>query len=101
MPIVDIKKTKQLEFGYGDIEVAAGLMQSENTLGAVLFWNGEQTNEIGACHNFDEQKVVKIEETPVRMVFSKIESIDVVINALERSKQMMISGTTQDKQKVG
>lgn len=95
MPIVDIDKTKQLEFGYGDIEVAAGLLQSDDTVGTVLFWNNEKRNEIGAYHEYGEDKAMSVEETPVRMLFTKIESIDVVIDALEKSKQKMLS---KDKQ---
>lgn len=94
MPIVDIEKSKQLEFGYGDIEVAAGLLQAEDILGTVLFWNNGKQNEIGVYTEYEENKVMSIEETPVRMVFSRIESIDVVIDALEKSKQMMIAGST-------
>jgi NAD(P)H-hydrate repair Nnr-like enzyme with NAD(P)H-hydrate epimerase domain len=90
MPIVDIEKSKQIEFGYGDIEVAAGLLQAKDTIGTVLFWNNGKQNEIGAYHEYEENKVMSIEETPVRMVFNKIESIDVVIDALEKAKKMMI-----------
>lgn len=95
MPIVDVEKSKQLEFGYGDIEVAAGLLQAEDIVGTVLFWNNGEQNEIGAYHEYGEDKVMGIEETPVRMLFTKIESIDVVIDALEKSKKMMIAGSTK------
>lgn len=95
MPIVDINKSKQLEFGYGDIEVGAGLLQSDDAVGTVCFWNNDGGHEIGEYHEYEEGHTVSIDETPVRMVFTKIESIDVVIDALEKTKKMMIDKTKQ------
>jgi hypothetical protein len=90
MPIVQIGETKQLEFGYGDIEVAPGLLKEES-VGVVCFYNGQKGKPIGVKTNYKEPVEVPVEITPVRMVFEKIESIDVVIRALQDTKRLMLS----------
>lgn len=94
MPIVNIGETKQLEFGSGDIKVSPALLKTDEIIGAVCFFNHEP-REIG-LHE-DKSEEVSIEDTPVRMTFEKIESIDVVIWALEQAKKYMINGMTEDK----
>ena len=39
MPIVDIEKSKQLEFGHGDIFLATGLLKTDDDsiIGSVVF----------------------------------------------------------------
>lgn len=96
MPIVDIEKTKQLEFGYGDIEVAPGLLEVvDESIGVVIFKQNYKQNPIGNHTEYPESISIDVTETPVRMVFEKVESIDVVIWALEKAKAMMIKGTTK------
>ena len=91
MPIVDIENSKQLEFGYGDIEVAPGLLKSEDNVGIVCFFQREESNTIGAHTQYDQPQEASVINTPVRMLFDKIESIDVVIWALEEAKKFMIN----------
>ena len=43
----------------------------------------------------DPSLELNIDETPCRMIFEKIESIDVVIKTLEDVKKMMVNKTTQ------
>jgi hypothetical protein len=47
MPIIDIANSRQLEFGYGDIEVAPGLLKDEEPAGVIVFWQNEKSNDIG------------------------------------------------------
>lgn len=90
MPILDLGSTKQLDFGYGDIEVAPGLLELEESVGVVCFIQTEK-QPIGVQKDFEVPRVLKTEETPVRMTFEKTESIDVVIWALQEAKRMMIA----------
>lgn len=102
MPIINFDNdTVQLEFGYGDIEVAHGLLDTEDTLGAVCFFPQETPMEIGAHRDYtDPPRTVNREDTPVRMVFTKTESIDVVLWALMRAKEQMIQKNSE-KDKEG
>ncbi|MDR4315010.1 Uncharacterised protein [Niallia circulans] len=96
MPIVDIEKTKQLEFGYGDINVAPGLLALEGeSIGVVAFMNNSSRDRIGKYTEYPENTTIQVTDTPVRMLFEKVESIDVVIRAFESAKAMMIKGATK------
>lgn len=90
MQILDLGTTKQLEFGTGDIEVAPGLLEIEETVGFVCFIQTEK-KPIGMHTDYAEPMKLTTEETPVRMTFEKTESIDVLIWALLEAKQMMIA----------
>lgn len=94
MPIVDIGESKQLEFGYGDIKISPALLKLDEIVGAVCFFN-QEPRQIGEQEKHSPNEEKTIEETPVRMIFEKVESIDVVIWALEQTKKYMINGTTE------
>ena len=101
MPIVDIEKSKQLEFGSGDIEVAPGLLTADDIVGAVCFFQRETPNPIGEKSDyFKPYQVVDLKDTPVRMLFEKVESIDVVIRALEQAKKFMINKQITNEDEV-
>lgn len=87
MPIYSSDQSKQLEFGYGDIEVAPGLLDSTKIIGAVCFFQSESTKRIG-----ERSEIVtsELEDTDVRFLFNNVESIDVVIAALEEAKKIML-----------
>lgn len=96
MPICEVGNSKQIEFGYGDIKVAGGLLQVEGEpIGAVSFCE-QEVRPIGHYEQFEQTKELELINTPVRMVFTKIESIDVVIRALERTKRYMINGSVSE-----
>jgi hypothetical protein len=78
MPIVKTDETIQLEFGTGDIEVNPGLLK-DSTLGVVCFYQKETVTEIGTHTENPPGYSLEINETPVRLVFEKTESIDVLI----------------------
>lgn len=75
-----------LEFGTGDINVIPAIML-DNGLGVVGFRNQEQ-REIG-LHNGDSIEDIDMFQCPVLLTFSKVESIDVVIHALEEIKKLI------------
>jgi len=74
-----------LEFGNGDIGVGGGNCKSDHKIGIVVFSNIEK-REIGSFKGFDD---VKNENYPLVMTFTKKESIDVVIKALQDAKKEM------------
>lgn len=90
MPILDLGTTKQLEFGTGDIEVSPGLLDMDENVGVVCFIQTEK-QPIGVQTDYEVPRVLKAEETPVRMTFEKTGSIDVLIWALQEAKRMMIA----------
>jgi hypothetical protein len=92
MPITKIEESVQLEFGSGDIEVMPGLLATDSSVGAVCFLQKQEATPIGTHTDYEPYKVAEIEETPVRMVFNKAESIDVVIRSLQEAKEFMLNG---------
>lgn len=91
MPIIkDERGNVQLQFGAGDIDASPALLEYHEVCGAVCFFQRENENEIGAHVDYEPNRRVEPEYIPVRMSFDKIESIDVVIWALEEAKKMML-----------
>lgn len=88
MPIINYKGAVQIEMGSGDIKVSPGLLQLDYPCGVAVFQEHDHPRPIGKWEP-NENKVYAPEETTVRMTFGKIESIDVVIWALEEVKRMM------------
>jgi hypothetical protein len=96
MPIIHFNdETVQLEFGHGDIRVSPGLLEVEEVAGgpiaAVCFFRQGEKRPIGERGVLDEPLTVDQSDTPVRMTFEKVESIDVLIRALETAKRFMIN----------
>lgn len=90
MPITKINNSVELEFGSGDIEVMPGLIEDDFSVGAVCFMQKQSATPIGTHTDYQPNKVAQIEDTPVRMVFKKVESIDVVIRSLQEARKYMI-----------
>lgn len=90
MPIEKYNGSMQIHLGYGDVEVAHGLLTTEETVGCICFFQRIEPNPIGTKTEYPENYQVEVEETPVRITFDKFESIDVLIDALNDAKQMMI-----------
>lgn len=95
MPIIKIDESVEMKFGSVDIEVMPGLLESDSSIGAVCFFQKQEATPIGTHTDYIPHKVAEIEETPVRMVFNKIESIDVVIRSLQEVKDFMLNGLPQ------
>lgn len=94
MPIINHEGAVQIEMGSGDIKVSPGLLQLEYPCGVVVFQEYDAARPIGKWEPND-RKIASPEETPVRLTFDKIESIDVVIWALQEAKRMMSEETWQ------
>jgi hypothetical protein len=93
MPIIKHEGQTQIEFGTGDINVSPGLLQLDYPCGVVAF-QPKESGPIGERQK-NERVVAPPAETPVRMTFDKVESIDVVIRALHEAKRMMQEETWQ------
>jgi hypothetical protein len=103
MPILDFNQqneivqltnkaiTRQIEFGVGDINVASGLLKSDDVLGVVCF-SQKDPGHIGSPGVYEKYQEVDMIETPVRLVFEKVESIEVLIKSLQEAKRYMIQG---------
>ena len=86
--IIKDKGQMRLEFGSGDICVAGGYTNNEDsTTGFVIFMN-QEPREIGS-EGVIKSGEVDLEEYPIIMTFSKKESIDAVIGQLELTKTYM------------
>lgn len=92
MPIYNVgdEKNKELVFGTGDIKVSSGWLNDDNSVG-VLTLSQQHPEAVGTETKYDPYEVTHLGGVPVRMVFNKVESIDVVIKHLEKVKRFMIN----------
>lgn len=75
-----------IQFGTGDINIIPGILKEEE-IGIVALRN-QEPREIG-LNNGDEPPN-NTSEIPIILQFNKTESIDVLIYALNETKQMML-----------
>ncbi len=71
-----------VHFGYGDISVASGSSRNKEYADELIFRHVLEPHEVGEYEtedNFDPMPVFP----PVRFVFDRVESIDVVIERLQ------------------
>lgn len=85
--ISDEKPNAILEFGTGDICIASGYIEDEG-YGIVGFVN-QTAREIGEVGDIKAGRH-EVEEFEVMMEFSKVESIDVLIEKLKEAKGYML-----------
>jgi hypothetical protein len=99
MPIIKTNDDPvQLEFGYGDIRVSPGLVED---IAAVCFFQADEPTPVGTKQQFDEPMEVPLEDTPVRMIFNSIKSLDVVIAALHDARLMMVVREMESVKPIG
>lgn len=89
MAIVKINEASQVEFGFGDIEIGRGLLDSQEIVGAIGF-KTKEAGDIGIVTDYGPENKWEIEDTPVRLTFIKTSSIDALIRSLEETKSLMI-----------
>lgn len=93
-----IQKDSRIEvkFGKGDVCIASGYTNFGD--GFIIFKNQDE-REIGSegviCSGD-----VRLEDYPLSMLFSKIESIDVLIKSLELAKRYMLKHPTYSKENL-
>ena len=86
----DFRKCSETVFvhvGIGDVSIETGSSRSELT-DELFFTQSPNQNEIGADNN---DAIGEPTYSPVRIVFDKIESVDVVIDALKKIRKALKS----------
>lgn len=78
----------RLEFGTGDICIAGGYSENEDIKTGFVIFTNQEPREIGSGGVIKSGEV-DLEEYPIVMTFGKKESIDVVIEQLEKAKSYM------------
>lgn len=86
--IVKDNEQVRLEFGSGDICIAGGYTENEDSKTGFVIFTNQEPREIGSVGVIKSGEV-DLEEYPIIMTFSKKESIDAVIKQLEEAKSYM------------
>lgn len=90
MPIYSVgdEGNKEVVFGSGDIKISSGWSEEDESIGVLTLHEGE-VEAIG--HSVDHNPHLKSDygQRPVRLVFYKTESVDVLINQLKKVKDYM------------
>ncbi|MGG1662908.1 hypothetical protein [Brevibacillus sp. NRS-1366] len=89
MPIIDEYGSRQLHFGSGDISVGGGTLAMDEVVGVITFQQ-QVLQEVGTRSENEPGHALEPNETPVRMTFDRVESIDVVMRQLQEVKKMMV-----------
>lgn len=89
MPIIDEYGSRQLHFGSGDISVGGGTLAMDEVVGVITFQK-QLPQEVGTRTENEPGHVLDPSETPVRMTFDRVESVDVVIRQLQEIKRLMV-----------
>jgi len=92
MPIYNVgnENNKEAVFGTGDIKISSGWDKEDQSIG-VLVLRQQEENPIGSYIEHPEEEV-DVGEAPVRMIFHKKESVDVLIERLNKVKEYMGEG---------
>lgn len=93
MPIYSVgnEGNKEIYFGIGDIKISSGWSKDDESIG-VLVLRQQEPRKIGEYIEHEPNEEVNAGESPVRMIFDKTESIDVLIERLEKVKEYMNKG---------
>lgn len=86
MPIIKTEENIKIQFGTGDISIGAGMTNYEKD--GMLTFIEQQPKEIGLIEK-SEYPYVKVNDYPVSFIFTKIESIDVLIERLQTTRKYM------------
>lgn len=90
MPIYSVGNdgNKEIYFGTGDIKVSSGWDKEDKSIG-VLVLRQHEARPIGTLEEHLPHEEVDRGQAPVRMIFSKAESVDVMIERLKKVKEYM------------
>lgn len=81
-----------MEFGKGDIGINTYIRTDIDEKG-IIFYN-QEPRQIGEMADIKANTMVEnINDYPVKMIFPKVESIDVVINMLEELKKLVYNNS--------
>lgn len=89
MPVMNENGMKLLQFGYGDLYVSSVLDDEGKTYGVVICAPEDEVREIGEYWPESAGQPIDNYNPQVIMQFDAIESIDVVIDILQKTKEIM------------
>lgn len=101
MPIYSIgnNHAKELHFGAGDIQLAAGVDKKNKGVGMLVFIPCYPPLPSGTTIDYPATKDINVNRAPVRMYFSDTTSIDQLMQSLDKIKKHMIGAQQNEKQK--
>lgn len=79
-----------LEFGTGDIAISNGYSIKNNHFRSLLTFSNQSPRNIGDISDISGGEELQLKDFPVAMIFNKVESIDVLIEALLEAKEMIL-----------
>lgn len=77
-----------MEFGTGDIGMNT-YMRTDIDEKGIIFYNQEPRKIGDSADIMANSVIVNMNDFPIKMVFTKIESVDVVIDMLEQVKELL------------
>jgi hypothetical protein len=91
MPIYTVgnEGNKEIHFGTGDIQISSGWVKNDKSVGVLVLRQHQESKPIGHLEEHLPHEEVEEGQAPVRMTFNKVESIDVLIERLEKVKEYM------------
>jgi hypothetical protein len=91
MPIYSVgnDKNKEIHFGTGDIKISSGWVKDDESIGVLVLRQHQEPKVIGHLEEHLPHEEVEEGQAPVRMTFTKVESVDVLIERLEKVKEYM------------
>jgi hypothetical protein len=92
MPIYSVgnDSNKEVHFGTGDIKVSSGWLIDDKKVGVLVF-RQQAPRPIGGLEESVPFEELDEGVAPVRFVFNKAESVDVVIERLKKVKEYMVN----------
>lgn len=86
--IINKENNIELKFGTGDINVLTGyVIENEDRVIGYVGFRNQTPREIGLKNGDDVSNIKSLDDMPIVMVFDKVESIDIVIEALNKAKK--------------
>jgi hypothetical protein len=94
MPIYEAASSLILHFGHGDIAVCNGRNVEKDYEDEIVFVR-QEPHEIGASGDELIGKATEAIDCPVRFIFDKVESLDVVMDELGKLRKKMVARNNQ------
>jgi hypothetical protein len=94
MPIYSVgnEGNKEVHFGTGDVKISSGWLKDDMSVGVLILRQHDEPKGIGYLEEHLPPEEIEVGQAPVRMIFNKVESIDVLIERLEKVKEHMTLG---------
>jgi len=87
-----IDETVEVNFGYGDVLVGPGTLEADGTVGELVIIQSPYQKPVGEYLSHDEAGSVNRDAADIKLTFTNKESVDILINNLQRVKVLMTLG---------